>query len=542
MDAPSGDAVFNSTFCGGVQRHCPRNHFGKLVRARRADYLVRTWPLPRCDQRDRDESRARRRRVGPGGVHRGIERRSQRAVSASGFQSARWAGLPTARVPRLLPARTDVTSRSIRKRRIWSLRARREIFSYATPAWAPQHCSPQTWAVDLAADGSAPNALAGDHVALSANGRFVAFVSSASNLVPAALREAGSGGMPADSHVFVRDMCVGSDAPASCKPQTNVAFGRRKGQFGSRAFRRRSAATADSSPSFRGTETSRRAVPKAPRRFSCAIPARADRRQSDASRRPFAFRWTARIRRAGPAERSLRFPSDGRYIAFEGWSPRFAAGDGSLRTRIFLRDTCLGAGRSRGMHTSDDRHFDFAKWLAARRHEHVPGDQRAWALCRICDAGCGRWRIVGRIRCAAAIALARYVPWANRGRELRSFHDRNFRWQRRDSGLSECIFTVDQRVGPLHHFCRRRVGDFEQWRGAARGLRLRSRHLLWRGGELRGAHELGRCSRRGCRRERVARRLQIQLRAALVRRPLRRVFLALLCRRRHPPVGLATST
>jgi hypothetical protein len=78
-------------------------------------------------------------------------------------------------------------------------------------------CIPQTIAVDLAEGGTAPNAKAHAAVAISGDGRFVAFVSSATNLL------SSSGAAPtAVSQVYVRDLCVGASAPAGCAPHTEV--------------------------------------------------------------------------------------------------------------------------------------------------------------------------------------------------------------------------------------------------------------------------------------------------------------------------------
>jgi Tol biopolymer transport system component len=209
------------------------------------------------------------------------------------------------------------------------------------------NCSPQTSAVDIAADGSAPNAMAGDHVAMSANGRFVAFVSSASNLVAGASSEGNAGGMPPDSHVFVRDVCVGSDAPANCAPHTTLLSVDAKGN-----------SIHGLSPSISGDG-----------RFVAFVSWNRTPAAGGAEGTPEVFvrdTCAGATAPAGCTARTMRVPmdsqnqtgwaggakpaisSDGRYIAFEGWSPQFAAGDGSLRTRILLRDTCLGADAAVG--------------------------------------------------------------------------------------------------------------------------------------------------------------------------------------------------
>jgi Tol biopolymer transport system component len=216
------------------------------------------------------------------------------------------------------------------------------IFLRDTCLGAVSSCAPQTWAVDLAADGSAPDGLAGNHVSLSANGRFVAFVSSASNLTSGIASEAGLGGMPADSHVFVRDMCVGTAASASCKPQTallsidakgNPVHGLSPSVSGDGRF------VAFVSWNRNVAAGSPEGIPEVFVRDTCAGSSASIGCVAKTTRVPMDSQdqtgW------AGGAKPAIS--SDGRYIAFEGWSPRFAAGDGSVRTRIFLRDTCLGA-------------------------------------------------------------------------------------------------------------------------------------------------------------------------------------------------------
>ena len=66
--------------------------------------------------------------------------------------------------------------------------------------------------VDLPNDGSLPNA-GGNNTAISGTGRFVAYASLASNLVPGDT-------FPIDGwkDIFVRDTCLG--APTGCTPST----------------------------------------------------------------------------------------------------------------------------------------------------------------------------------------------------------------------------------------------------------------------------------------------------------------------------------
>lgn len=69
-------------------------------------------------------------------------------------------------------------------------------------------CSPSTVIISKGFDG-APGNNYSFHASISADGRYVAFESSASNLVP---------GSNSDAHIYLRDTCVG--APAGCTPST----------------------------------------------------------------------------------------------------------------------------------------------------------------------------------------------------------------------------------------------------------------------------------------------------------------------------------
>lgn len=76
------------------------------------------------------------------------------------------------------------------------------------------NCTPRTITVDSALDGSAANADSNDQLSMSADGRFVAFVSRATNLVPSA-------SAPSDaSNIFVRDLCQGPAVPSACVPRS----------------------------------------------------------------------------------------------------------------------------------------------------------------------------------------------------------------------------------------------------------------------------------------------------------------------------------
>ena len=92
------------------------------------------------------------------------------------------------------------------------------VFLRDTCTAAPAGCSPSIIPVSLAPDGSLGNSDSGDSVnfatvpALSADGRFVAFASAATNLVPNDTNPVTA--------IFLRDTCVG--AAAGCSPVTTL--------------------------------------------------------------------------------------------------------------------------------------------------------------------------------------------------------------------------------------------------------------------------------------------------------------------------------
>jgi len=98
--------------------------------------------------------------------------------------------------------------------------ARGNIFVRDTCIGATE-CTENTSSVDLAADGDAPNAAAGKHVAMSADGRFVVFESKATNLVSGLQNESRVASSRA-TRLYVRDLCAGASAPSGCVQHTEA--------------------------------------------------------------------------------------------------------------------------------------------------------------------------------------------------------------------------------------------------------------------------------------------------------------------------------
>jgi PKD repeat protein len=142
-----------------------------------------------------------------------------------------------------------------------------DVFHRDTCLGAPGGCSPSTVRASVASDGAQGNSASG-FPAISANGRFVAFVSAATNLVPGDTNDM--------SDVFVRDTCVG--AAGGCTPSTI--------------------------------------------RVSVA---------SDGTQGNSASDFSA-------------ISANGRFVAFVSAATNLVPGDTNGLSDVFLRDTCLGAG------------------------------------------------------------------------------------------------------------------------------------------------------------------------------------------------------
>ncbi len=193
------------------------------------------------------------------------------------------------------------------------------------------NCTPQTIAVDLAADGSAPsaapdgapNADVGTQVAISGDGRFVAFASSATNLL-----SAGPASDAAATQVYVRDLCLGASAPVGCAPSMQLAS---IDQYGSVAAQPSSAPSISADGRFvafvsggsvlvRDTCAGASATPCVPATYAASA-------ATAASALPASGTYSS------PA-----ISATGRYLAF-------VAKDSASRTasQVLLADMCLGS-------------------------------------------------------------------------------------------------------------------------------------------------------------------------------------------------------
>lgn len=206
------------------------------------------------------------------------------------------------------------------------------------------NCTAHTIAVDLAPDGSAPNARASDQVAMSGDGRFVAFASYATNLVAGAPLNIGVGGTAMDggsnSNLYVRDLCTGANVPAGCTPHTELL---ERGVNGPRHFDSPASLSVDGRyAAFASMVTSMVPDKSVNRglvyvRDSCAGPTASVACVPETI--PFVVDGFDVADEGQPSQ--LKISSTGRYIAFRTKAAVGSRVD-SQGSQIFLHDTCLG--------------------------------------------------------------------------------------------------------------------------------------------------------------------------------------------------------
>ena len=200
-------------------------------------------------------------------------------------------------------------------------------------------CVSKTTAVDLAPDGSAPNAEAGNQVSMSEDGRFVVFASKATNLVSG---QQGTSAAPA-MNLFVRDLCTGANAPSGCAPSTELVSVTTSGELAiggdsgssSMSADGRFVAFASSAANLVAGQTGSGLHVFV--RDTCAGLTAGKSCIASTAEIPVDAKYQA----SGSEAKDPAISADGRYVAF------VAAGSTSDATRgssqILLRDTCLGS-------------------------------------------------------------------------------------------------------------------------------------------------------------------------------------------------------
>jgi hypothetical protein len=217
-----------------------------------------------------------------------------------------------------------------------------DVFVRDTCVGAPAGCVPATQRASVASDGTEANGDSGYTtanpdlaIAISGNGRFVAFVSAATNLVP--------GDTNGLDDIFVRDTCVG--APAGCTPTTTLA----SVGIGGALARSGSANPAISrSGRFVAFASSASNLVVGDNNNSWDIFVRDTCAGVPAGCVPSTARVSVDSSGAAGNADSLQpaFSGDERYIAFASMASNLVTGDTNATQDVFLRDTCFEAGNT----------------------------------------------------------------------------------------------------------------------------------------------------------------------------------------------------
>ncbi len=200
------------------------------------------------------------------------------------------------------------------------------------------NCTPKTLTVDVAPDGSAPNGKAGRQLAISGDGRFVAFVSRATNLVPGnAVVSLGYW------ELYVRDLCAGANAPSGCTPHTEIISLGADGEAASGPSTNPSLSADGRFIAFVSAATNLVAeqpssLPQAYVRDTCAGPTAT----KACVARTVAVPVDDEDRVAGAQAGRPAISSDGRYVALEMWTTKSAAQNSASTSQVVLADTCMG--------------------------------------------------------------------------------------------------------------------------------------------------------------------------------------------------------
>jgi hypothetical protein len=200
-------------------------------------------------------------------------------------------------------------------------------------------CTAKTIAVDLAPDGSAPNATAANQVAMSADGRFLVFESKATNLVSGLLNPSESSA--STLNLFVRDLCNGANAPSGCSAHTEAVSLDASGELasgGDSGFAAigadgRFIAFASSAPSLVAGQTGTGSQVFV--RDTCAGPTAAKSCVARTEEIPIESKYSA----SGSEGETPSISSDGRYVALVV----FRSNSSSAPSQVLLHDTCAGS-------------------------------------------------------------------------------------------------------------------------------------------------------------------------------------------------------
>lgn len=211
--------------------------------------------------------------------------------------------------------------------------ARAGVFVRDTCAGAA-NCTSETQAVDIGLGDSGPNAGLGRGLAISANGRFVAFSSHATNLVPAQFRNG--------PQIYLHDTCMGAATSPNCSPSTILISVALNGSAGDAASEFPSLSGDGRYVVFASASSNLVAgigggIPQIYLRDTCV-----GSTSDECVPRTVLISKDASGRAGKGASMQASVSRDGRYVAFDSEAPNLVAGTMAGMSNVFFRDTCLG--------------------------------------------------------------------------------------------------------------------------------------------------------------------------------------------------------
>jgi Tol biopolymer transport system component len=214
---------------------------------------------------------------------------------------------------------------------------RQDIFVRDTCVGGPAGCTPSTIRVSVDSAGTEANSVS-VRPAISADGRFVAFVSLATNLV--------AGDTNGVHDIFVRDTCVGG--PAGCTPSTIRVSVDSAGTEGNGNTTTTNGPNPSTSADGRfvafGSGASNLVVGDTNGAQDIFVRDTCVRGPADCT--PSTIRVS--VNSAGIEANSVNsisfkvsMSADGRFVAFASFASNLVAGDTNAATDVFVRDTCV---------------------------------------------------------------------------------------------------------------------------------------------------------------------------------------------------------
>jgi len=217
-----------------------------------------------------------------------------------------------------------------------------DVFVHDTCVGAPPGCIPATQRASVASDGTEANGDSGYTtanpelgIAISGDGRFVAFISAATNLV--------SDDTNGFDDVFVRDTCTG--APAGCTPTTTLAS---VGIGGAVAAGGSAHPAISRSGRFVAFASSAANLVVGDNNNSYDIFVRDTCAGAPTGCVPSTARVSVDTSGAEANSDSIQpsFSGDERYVAFASMASNLVTGDANATQDVFLRDICFGAANA----------------------------------------------------------------------------------------------------------------------------------------------------------------------------------------------------